>query len=62
MFEDIKTDLLQELEDNDYDDVGVLPMEDIYKNIKILGLHPNSFDEEIRDFMIFMAMRPSKSL
>jgi flavin-binding protein dodecin len=62
MFEDYRADLLQELEDQDYDDLGTCPMNDIYKSMKLVGLYPDSWDEDIRDFLQFMAMRHSTSL
>jgi hypothetical protein len=30
--------------------------------MKLVGLYPDSMDEDLREFIIFMAMRPSKSL
>jgi hypothetical protein len=30
--------------------------------MKLVGLYPDSFDEDLREFLIFMAMRPSSSL
>ena len=62
MFEDYKTELLEELESQDYDDLGTCPMADIYKSMKLVGLYPDSWDEDIREFVEFMAMRHSTSL
>jgi hypothetical protein len=62
MFEDYRADLLQELEDQDYDDLGTCPMADIYKSMKLVGLYPDSWDEDIKDFLQFMAMRHSTGL
>jgi hypothetical protein len=59
MFEDFKSDLLQELEDQDYDDLGTCPLQDMYKSMKLIGLYPDSWDEDIKDFVQFMAMRQS---
>lgn len=59
MFEDYRTDLLQELEDQDYDDLGTCPLQDIYKSMKLIGLYPDSWDEDIKDFVHYMAMRQS---
>ena len=41
----------------DYDDLGACPMADIYKSMKLVGLYPDSWDEDIREFVEFMAMR-----
>lgn len=30
--------------------------------MKLAGLFPDSWDEDLRDFLVFMMMRPSKSL
>lgn len=30
--------------------------------MKIIGMYPDSFDDEIKDFILFLAMRHSKSL
>lgn len=57
MFEDYKVELLEELESQDYDDLGTCPMADIYKSMKLVGLYPDSWDEDIREFVEFMAMR-----
>ena len=62
MFEDYVTDLAQDLEDQDYDDEETAPYEEIIKCIKIAGLHYDSFDEDIQDFIKFLAMRHSKSI
>lgn len=62
IFEDYRTDLAQELEDQDYDDEGIAPMQEIIKSMKLVGLYPDSFDEEIQDFLHFLAMRHAKSL
>ena len=37
-------------------------MSDIIKSMKLVGLYPDSFDEEIIDFIYFLAMRHSKNL
>lgn len=62
MFEDYRTELKEELGDADYDEAGVAPWEDVKKAMKLVGLYPDSFDEELGEFLVFMAMRPSKSL
>ena len=62
MFEDYKVELLEELESQDYDDLGHCPMADIYKSMKLVGLYPDSWDEDIREFVEFMAMRQSTGL
>ena len=53
---------MTELQDQDYDDIGTAPIEDVFKSMKLVGVNPDSLDEDIRDFLIFMAMRCSKSL
>ena len=50
------------MEDQDYDDLGTSPMEDIFKTMKMNGINPDSLDDELKEFMIFLAMRVSKSL
>lgn len=62
MFEDYATELLQELEDQDYDDEGTQPMDEIIKSMKLVGLFPDSWDEDILEFINFLAFRHSKSL
>ena len=37
-------------------------MNEIIKSMKLVGLYPDSFDEDIRDFIYFLALRHSKSL
>jgi len=37
-------------------------MTEIIKSMKLVGLYPDSFDEDIRDFIDFLAMRHSKGL
>ena len=37
-------------------------MADIYKSMKLVGLYPDSWDEDIREFIEFMAMRHSTGL
>ena len=37
-------------------------MDEIIKSMKLVGLYPDSFDEDIRDFIDFLAMRHSKGL
>lgn len=59
LFEDHRTELLTELEDADYDEAGTAPVEDIWKAMKLVGLYPDSWDEELREFLVFMMMRPS---
>ena len=51
MFEDYKSDLMQELEDQDYDDLGTCPLSDIYKSMKLVGLYPDTWDDDLRDFV-----------
>ena len=41
IFEDHKSDLFQEIEDQDYDDLGTATIEDIYKCMKLVGLFPD---------------------
>jgi hypothetical protein len=62
IFEDYKSDLLQEIEDQDYDDLGTAPIEDIYKCMKLVGLYPDTWDEDIIEMIEFMAMRQSSGL
>lgn len=62
MFESAKDDLRQELEDQDYDDEGTASMEDIWKSMQLCGLYPKSFDDDVRNFLMFLAMRHSRSL
>jgi len=50
------------MEDNDYDDLGTCPIADIYKSMKLVGLYPDSWDEDIREFVEFMGMRQSTGL
>ena len=37
-------------------------MGEIFKSMKLVGMFPDSFDEDIRDFISFLAFRHSKSL
>ena len=37
-------------------------MSEIIKSMKLVGLYPDSFDEDIRDFIDFLAFRHSKTL
>jgi len=62
LFESTREDLLQDLEDQDYDDLGTAPMDEIWKSMQLAGLYPKNFDEEVRDFILFLAMRHSRSL
>ena len=62
LFEDHRTELLTELEDADYDELGTAPLEDIWKAMKLVGLYPDSLDEELRDFLVFLMMRHSEAL
>jgi hypothetical protein len=62
MFESAKDELRQDLEDQDYDDEGTTSMEEIWKSIQLCGLYHKNFDEDVRDFLLFLAMRHSKSL
>lgn len=57
-----REELLQELEDGDYDDLGTASVEEINKSMKLVGLFPDSFDEELKEFLLFLAIRHSKSL
>ena len=36
-------------------------MDEIFKIMKINGINPDTMDEELKDFMMFLAMRQSKS-
>lgn len=59
MFEDVREDLLEDLRDVDEEDEGYISQDLLFKAIKILNLHP---DEELTDFLLFLAMRHSKSM
>lgn len=59
MFEEIKDDLRQDLEDQDYDEEGTAKIDDIWKSIQICGLYPKNFDPDVKDFILFLAMRHS---
>lgn len=37
-------------------------MEDIWKNMQICGLYPKGFDDDVREFLQFLAIRHSESL
>ena len=37
-------------------------MSEIFKSMKLVGLYPDSFDEEITDFLYLLAFRHSKNL
>lgn len=62
IFENSKEELLTELQDQDYDDLGTAPLEDVFKSMRLVGVSPDSLDEEIKNFLVFMAMRCSHSL
>jgi len=62
IFEEQKEELGQDLEDGDFDDLGYAPLEDIFKSMKINGVNPDSMDEELKEFLLFLIMRKSKSL
>lgn len=62
VFEDTRKELLEELKDTDYDDIGTASLEDIFKAMKLIGISSDSLDEELREFLAFMAMRHSQSL
>ena len=59
MFEELREDLLDDLRDHDEEDEGAVPFDLILKVIKIQMIQP---DEELTDFLKFLAMRHSKSL
>ena len=59
MFEETREELLEDLRDQDEEDEGHVPRDIVFKSIKMMGLHP---DEELTDFLLFLAMRHSKSL
>jgi hypothetical protein len=62
IFEDFRTELAVDLEDQDYDEKGTTSMNEILRCMKLVGLYPDSFDEDIKGFLDFLAMRHSKSL
>jgi hypothetical protein len=62
LFDELREEFADELVGRDYDDLGTASMESIYESMALVGLHPNQFDEEITDFMNFLALRHSKSL
>jgi hypothetical protein len=62
MFESVKEDLRRDLDDQDYEEEGTTSMEEIWKSMQLCGLYPKSFDEDVRDFLLFLAMRHSDSL
>ena len=62
MFEEQRIELETELDDQDYEDTGCASLDDIYKSMRIVGMMTNQFDEDIKDFISFLAMRHSKSL
>ena len=62
LFDDHREELAQELEDQDYDDLGTCELSDIFKTMKMNGINPETMDEELREFMLFLAMRVSNSL
>lgn len=49
----------QDLEDQDYDEEGTAKIDDIWKSIQICGLYPKNFDPDVKDFILFLAMRHS---
>ena len=62
IFENYYDDLEEELKDQDYDDQNITSQEDLFKSMKIVGMFPDSFEDDIKDFILFLAMRHSKSL
>lgn len=62
IFENVKEELKTELEDQDYDDIGTASIEDVFKSIKLVGIIPESLDEDVREFLRFMALRNSRGL
>ena len=62
MFEEQRIELEEELVDRDYEDAGTASMEEIFETMGLIGLQPKSFDQEVTDFIEFMAMRHAKSL
>jgi hypothetical protein len=62
LFDDQREEFADELEGRDYDDLGTATMPEIYEAMGLVGLHPDQFDQEITDFMNFLAIRHSKSL
>lgn len=62
IFENYYDDLEEELKDQDYDDQNITSQEDLFKSMKIVGMFPDSFEYDIKDFILFLAMRHSKSL
>ena len=62
MFEETRIELETELDDQDYEDTGFAALSEIYKSMKILGIMTGTFDDDIKDFIQFLAMRHSKSL
>jgi hypothetical protein len=62
LFEDKREEFTDELEGRDYDEHGTAMMENIHESIGLVGIRPSQLDDEIKDFLDFLAMRHSKSL
>ena len=62
LFEEQRVELEEELVDRDYEDAGTATMEEIFETMGLIGLQPKSFDQEVTDFLEFLAMRHAKSL
>ena len=59
MFEEVIGDLPEDFELLDEDDVGYIPLSEILKDLKMKQIMPN---DELLDFIKFLAMRHSKDL
>lgn len=62
IFEEHRVELESELEDRDDEDRGTCSFEELFKAMKICGILTGNFDDDIMEFIQFLAMRHSKSL
>lgn len=62
IFESKCIEIETDLEDKDMEDKGVLKLSEIYHVMKLNQIMVGTFDDEIKEFIQYLAMRHSKSL
>jgi hypothetical protein len=62
LFEDQRIELAEELDDRDDEDTGVCSWEDLIRCMKLCQITVGTFDDDIIEFLQYLAMRHSKSL